>query len=191
TYKAKETTAITWEDFKSANNMGDVTREHYVKTITKSKYPIPIGKIEKYGKQYHWKPKIEYEDKRTPEKIETLKYYIKDFNGGYENIYALYEKENVFKLRNIPKTVIFEFNIGTLNYGGGFDLQEDDVFKAYSELGSEDKTQLEMVVILDKTNKISRIILRNDLHEYVLDCKDVQLGVGEIETEITPLTETD
>ena len=92
TYKAKETTEITWEDFKSANNMGDVTREFYLKSTTKSKYPIPLGKVEKYGKQYHWKPKIEYEDAKSPEKIETLKYYIEYFSGGYESIYALYEK---------------------------------------------------------------------------------------------------
>lgn len=192
TYKAKETTEITWEDFKSANNMGDVTREFYLKSTTKSKYPIPLGKVEKYGKQYDWKPKIEYEDKKTLKKIETLKYYIKDFNGGYENIYALYEKENVLKLRNVPKKIIFRFKTDEkFLYGTGFEFQEDDIFKAFETLSNNQKEELELVIKIDEFKQISKVLLRNSVNEYVLDVPIKKVGKTDLDIQITPLIETD
>lgn len=191
-FRAKETTAITWENFAGMSGMGGGnTRENYLKHITKSEYPIPFGKLEQYQKKYTWKPKIEYEATVSGEKILPLKYYIECFSGEYETVYELYKKNNLSKSRFVPKMVTFEFNIGSKGYSGGFDIEEEDIYQGFTLLANDKEPDLELVVKLDKDKEISKIVLRNKTSEYVLRCTDVQISAGSIDSEIKPLKETE
>jgi len=95
-FQAKETTAISWEDFAGMNGMGKGnTKENYLKYTPESKNPVPFGKLEKYEQKYRWKPKIEYGDSVLGENILPLMYRIQYYSGDLEYIYELYEKKNL------------------------------------------------------------------------------------------------
>ena len=194
-FQAKETKAITWERFAGMNGIApEQTRERYVRMyreMEKMPSSIPFGKLEQYQKKYTWKPKIVYETSVSGEKILPLKYRIQYYSGDLEYIYELYEKKNLPLSRFVPKEIIFEFNIGSKAFGGGFDIDEEDIYKAFNLLAKDNETDLELVVKLDKDEEISKIVLRNKTNEYVLKCTDVQIGAGEIDPKINPLEETE
>ena len=194
-FQAKETKAITWGRFAGMNGIApEQTRERYVRMyreMEKMPSSIPFGKLEQYQKKYTWKPKIVYETSVSGEKILPLKYRIQYYSGDLEYIYELYEKKNLPLSRFVPKEIIFEFNIGSKAFGGGFDIDEEDIYKAFNLLAKDNETDLELVVKLDKDEEISKIVLRNKTNEYVLKCTDVQIGAGEIDPKINPLEETE
>ena len=190
-YKAKETTTITWEDFADMNGMGDgATRENYLRNITKNAYPILIGKLEQYEQKYTWKPKIEYETNVSGQEIHPLKYRIEYFNGELENIYTLYNKSNVYKKRSIPKKIIFRFKTDDKSlYGTGFELDEEDIYKAFTVLTKDKELPLELVVKLDREMSILKIVLRNERDEYVLDTSTKKIGKSSLDLNIEALKE--
>lgn len=190
-YKAKETTAISWEDFAEMSGMGEGnTKENYLKHSIKSISPLPIGKVDRYEQEYTWKPKIEYETNVSGEEINTLKYRIDYFNGELENIYALYNKSNVYKKRFVPQKIIFRFKTDDKSlYGTGFELDEEDIYKAFAVLTKDNELPLELVVKLDREISISKIVLRNERNEYVLDTPKKKISKSFLDLNIEALKE--
>ncbi len=151
-FQAKETTKITWENFAGMNGIApEQTRERYVRMYREmEKIPssIPFGKLEQYQKKYIWKPKIEYEATVSGEKILPLKYRLQYYSGDLEYIYELYENKNLPKLRFVPQMVSFEFNIGSKGFSGGFNIDEEDIYKAFNLLAKDnDNTSLKSIII--------------------------------------------
>ena len=195
-FQAKETTAISWGDFAGMNGIApEQTRERYVRMyreMEKMPSSISFGKLEQYQKKYTWKPKIVYETSVSGEKILPLKYRIQYYSGDLENIYELYEKKNLLKSRYVPKKIIFRFKVDdNFLFGTGFELKEEDIFKAFQSLATSENTDLELVIKLDKDKDISKVVLRNSKNEYVLDVPSKKVGKSSLDLNISPLKETE
>lgn len=190
-YKAAVTDKITWKDFAGMNGMAsDNTKENYLKYTEKGISALPFNILEKYERRYNWKKVIEKEDgKNKALQINLNKLFVTYFNGEEETSYALYKQEYGFASRAVPSIILFEFYLNGKDYSGGFDLVQDDIFKAFEELSKSGGKSLELVLILDRDNEVAKIILRNETKQYVLETKDLQLGVLPIDNtlKITPL----
>ena len=190
-YKAAVTDKINWSHFVRMNGMApDNTKENYLRTTKREAIPIPIGKLEKLERRYNWKTMIERENENenliviNPNKLR-----ISYFNGELETLYSLFVEKNQYKLRAVPKKIIFEFYLGDKEFGGGFDLKEQDILTAFKEVSKSGSKSLEIVIQLDKLNEVSKIILRNEKNQYVIDPTGLEIGFIPIDRTLpkTPL----
>ena len=98
-------------------------------------------------------------------------------------------EKNQYKLRAVPKKIIFEFYLDDKEFGGGFDLKEQDILTAFTEVSKSGSKSLEIVIQLDKLNEVSKIILRNEKNQYVIDPTGLEIGFIPIDRTLpkTPL----
>lgn len=169
-YKAKETTAITWQDFAAMNGMGEgATREYYLKNVTKSTFPLQVGKLEQYEKKYTWKPKIQNDNP-----VETNLFEMQMYNGESERIYHEFKGNNPYEKRAVPKFISFNWQIKpSSSYQIDIYFKEEDIYKAFNILGREDHS-LDLVLDLDKESKLNKIYLSNGKEKFVLDPEKIK-----------------
>lgn len=169
-YKAKETTAITWEHFAGMNGMSKGnTKENYLKYTPESKNPIPFGKLDNYEQKYTWKPKIQSDNP-----VEINLYEMEMYNGERERIYHEYKDDNPYEKRAIPKYIDFSWQIKpNSSYLISIHFKEEDIYKAFQTMINEDRL-LDLVLDLDKESKLNKIYLSNGKEKYVLDPEKIK-----------------
>ena len=169
-YKAKETTAISWEDFAGMSGMAKGnTKENYLRYTPESKKPIPFGKLEQYEQKYTWKPKIE-----TEKPVEAILYEMEMYNGESERIYHEYKGDNPYEKRAVPKLCSFIWQKKpNSSYEINIYFKEDDVYKAFEALGKEDNS-LDLILDLDNESELNKIYLSNGKEKYVLDPEKIK-----------------
>ena len=184
-YQARET-QMDWDDFRGLNGMGNGTRVEYLSNFKELK-SVPYGKVDQYRKKYVWKVKIDGKNKTYACSFDLIMY-----NGEKESIYFEYDKRNKLELRAIPKQVNFNWLMSDKSsfYIEVF-FKEDDIYAAFQTISKEINTITTLILKLDDTNKIEKIVLSNGIDEYVLDPQNIKIyGHGKnIENKVRPINE--
>ncbi|WP_296151318.1 DUF2931 family protein [uncultured Flavobacterium sp.] len=173
-FQAKET-RMDWDDFASlSGSHGEgYTRAYYLNAFHKeASMPIPYGKAQEYREKFIWRPRIQYVHLEPNDKVqkETLRYGLELYNGETESLYHEFYNENNFKERAVPKKINFQWRINqNEQYAAEVNFDEKDIYKAYHSICTDKNTQAELVLKIDRTNKIWTLVLRSKTHEYVMD----------------------
>ena len=187
-YQAHEI-EMDWNKFAGINNFGDgSTRQQFIASQkNRITLPIPFGKAEKYREKYLWKCGVEV----SPD-LKNISLQLHMFNGEFDSSYSEYKDgTNEYKERALPKRVNFIFqdrNRKIYNFEVSFD--EKDIYKAFHTVFIDKKKKADLVLVLDKDNKVFKIVLRCKTEEYVLNPDKINVSSIKYDSDISPLKDT-
>ena len=191
TFQAKETNNISWKKFATLNGIGaGVTREDYVSTAKENAATDLPDKLQQYAKTYNWRPRIEFAGATEQQTVQPLKFDIYYNNGEEESQYHLYEKENNYKLRAVPKKIIFRFKLDDdFVYGTGIEPEEDDAYRAFESMAANSDDKTELVIRIDNDMNVSEVLLRNGNRQHKLNVVPKAVGKAAQREKIDALIE--
>jgi hypothetical protein len=185
-YQAKKT-QMEWDQFAGINGFGaGSTRQGYVsRRQDEVTYPIPFGKAEKYRTKFIWKPIIE-----SDSLAEVTYINLSMLNGEFESIYHEHQAGLLAVERALPGKIVFNLQIKNKRfYEKRVFLDEDELFNAFQAICTNKNIKAELVLKVDKDNKVSKVVLRNKAQEYDLRSAKVEAYSATYDPHILPLTD--
>lgn len=176
-YFEAEEIEMDWDKFAGTNGFGKGTNRQQFVASQKNNVtnPIPFGKGQKYREKFVWKCGID-----GGSDLKIISFQLHEFNGEIETLYSDYKNgTNEFKERAVPTRLIFlvqQVNKNGYNFEVSFD--EKDIFKAFHTIHADKKAEVRLVLVLDKDNKVSKVVLRNKTEEYVLNPVKIDMFSG-------------
>lgn len=111
-------------------------------------------------------------------------------NGEFESIYHEHEAGLEATERALPAKVVFNWQIPNKGfYEKSVFLDEDELFKAFQAICTGKNTRAELVVKVDKDNKVSKVVLRNKIQEYDFRSAKVEASSDTYDPCILPLAD--
>ncbi|PAM94566.1 hypothetical protein B4N84_11335 [Flavobacterium sp. IR1] len=152
---------IFQQDYRKKTMLNEKIVPIEVQQANKNK-AIPYGVWDEYRKRYSWRPTF-VQNVVDDSAFVIRKVRMDMFNGEFESLFDQSLIKNEFSERAIPKKVNFSWKDKNGQvYSGTIDFDEEEVFKAYSEIFKDNKDlKIEIEFKVNTLNTFIKVILKS------------------------------